>query len=164
VVKMKHATSEHTIKLLQQRGVQLIELAKIVYDMQIKYIPTLTIDDCYESILRVLDKREAQHAVLTGINVDMLAEKGLLLEPLQGIVERDESLYSIDEINALAIVNCYGSIGLTNFGWLDKEKPGIIGELDNKKSGVVNTFLDDIACALCAAACSRLAHRVVEEE
>jgi phosphatidylglycerophosphatase A len=161
---MKHATYDHSLKLLQERGVQIIELAKIVYDMQIKYVPALTIDDCYESVLRVIDKREAQHAIITGINIDILAEKGLLLEPLQSIVERDESLYGMDEINALSIVNCYGSIGLTNFGWLDKEKPGIIGEFDSKKPGVVHTFLDDILCALCAAACSRLAHRVINEE
>lgn len=155
-------TSEKSIALLVERGVDLHDLAKIVYDMQLKYVPTLTIDECYESILRVIDKREAQHAIITGINIDILAEKGLLLEPLQSIVYNDESLYGVDEINALSIVNCYGSIGLTNFGWLDKEKPGVIGVFDNKRPGVVHTFLDDILCALCAAACSRIAHRSVQ--
>jgi phosphatidylglycerophosphatase A len=41
---------------------------------------------------------------------------------------------------------------------LDKTKPGIIGKLDGKKEGVVSTFIDDIVCAIVAAAASRLAH------
>ncbi|PGK51465.1 phosphatidylglycerophosphatase A [Priestia megaterium] len=161
---MKHATYEETIRALENRGVVLMDLAQIIYDMQIRYAPDLTIDECYGHLLRVLDKREVQHAVLTGINLDILAEKGLLEEPLQSIVERDEGLFGVDEILALSIVNCYGSIGLTNFGWLDKEKIGIIGEFDSKKQGSVHTFLDDILCALCASACSRLAHQQVNKK
>lgn len=159
-----HATYECTVNSLKERGVVLTDLAKIVYDMQLKYSPDLTIDECYEHINRVLDKREVQHAILTGINLDKLAEKKLLDEPLQSIIERDEPLYGSDETLALSIVNCYGSIGFTNFGWLDKEKVGIIGQFDSKKDGSVHTFLDDILCAICAAACSRLAHKRVDTE
>lgn len=160
---MKHATYEDTIQALESRGVVLTELAQIVYNMQIKYSPDLTFEECENHIHRVLDKREVQHAVLTGINLDVLAEKKLLSEPLQSIIERDEGLFGVDEILALSIVNCYGSIGFTNFGWLDKEKVGIIGEFDNKKNGGVHTFLDDILCAICASACSRLAHQRVKK-
>ena len=35
-------------------------------------------------------------------------------------------VYGIDEILALSIVNIHGSIALTNFGYADKLKPGII--------------------------------------
>ena len=71
---------------------------------------------------------------------------------------RDESLYGIDEVLVLSIVNVYGSIGLTNFGYVDKLKPGIIGKLNDEKSEMCNTFIDDIVGALAAAAASRIAH------
>jgi len=74
------------------------------------------------------------------------------------ILKNDDALYGIDEILALSITNIYGTIGLTNFGYLDKAKPGILAELNSKTSGKVNTFLDDIVAAIIAAACSRIAH------
>lgn len=150
---------EATIEAMKNRGVEFIELAKIVYDLQIPYQKDLTLDECHHHVLRVLEKTEVQNAVLTGIAIDELTEKKLLPEPIQSIIERDEGLYGIDEILALSITNIYGSIGLTNFGYLDKQKPGIIGRFDNKKNGGVHTFIDDILCAIVAAACSRLAHR-----
>jgi phosphatidylglycerophosphatase A len=62
---------------------------------------------------------------------------------------------------ALSIVNVYGSIGFTNFGYVDKAKPGIIGVLDKegKEPNRCNTFLDDIVGAMAAAAASSIAHR-----
>ncbi len=88
-------------------------------------------------------------------------EEKLLPEPLQSIVESDEGLYGIDEIIPLSIVNVYGTIGLTNYGYLDKEKIGIIKELDEQKGEYVNTFLDDLVAAIAAAA-SRIAHSARE--
>jgi phosphatidylglycerophosphatase A len=57
-----------------------------------------------------------------------------------------------------------GSIALTNFGYLDKLKPGIIGFIDKEgKTGVrCHTFLDDIVCAIASSAVSRMAHNVEE--
>nr|HPK29171.1 phosphatidylglycerophosphatase A [Bacilli bacterium] len=86
-------------------------------------------------------------------------------EPLQTIIASDYGLYGIDEILALSIVNVYGSIGSTNFGYVDKVKPGIIGELDKKTNGkVVNTFLDDIVGAIAAAAASSIAHKYADAD
>lgn len=82
--------------------------------------------ECRYNVERVLSKREVQNALITGIELDVLAEKGMLSEPLQDIVKRDEGLYGIDEVIALSIVNVYGSIGFTNFGYIDKLKPGIL--------------------------------------
>ena len=96
---------------------------------------------------------------LSGIQFDILAEKKLLAEPLQSIIETDEGLYGVDETLALSIVNVYGSIGFTNYGYVDKKKPGILKQLNDKSTGKVNTFLDDIVGAIAAAASSRLAHR-----
>ncbi|MBD8068085.1 phosphatidylglycerophosphatase A [Bacillus sp. PS06] len=145
--------------MLSSRGVQVIDIAKIVLQLQEKYIPNITLEECIHNVERVLEKREIIHAVLTGVSMDILAEQGLLPEPLQHLVETDEPLYGIDEIIPLSIVNVYGSIGLTNFGYLDKEKFGIIKELDEHEGLHVHTFLDDIVCALAAAAASRIAHR-----
>jgi phosphatidylglycerophosphatase A len=147
-----------TIESLNRRGVELVDIAKIVLYLQGDYYPDLNLEICMESVEAILRKREIIHAILTGIALDELAEKKLLPEPLQSIVENDESLYGIDEIIPLSIVNVYGTIGLTNYGFLDKEKIGIIKELDSKKGVECNTFLDDIVAAIAAAAASRIAH------
>lgn len=147
-----------TIEMLNNRGVKLEDIAEIVLFLQEKYYPDLTLEICLENIKAVLKKREIIHAILTGIALDELAEKNLLPEPLQSIVASDEGLYGIDEIIPLSIVNVYGTIGLTNYGFLDKEKIGIIKELDSKKGVECNTFLDDLVAAIAAAAASRIAH------
>lgn len=148
-----------TMEWLERRGVTVEDIASLVYSIQIKYIPSLTYEDCLESVERVLEKREVQNAVFTGLSLDEMAEKGQLTEPLTTMLRRDDSLYGIDEVLALSIVNIYGSIGLTNFGYLDKVKPGIIGKINEKKGERVNTFLDDLIAAIAAAAAARLAHQ-----
>ena len=147
-----------TIDMLNRRGVELEQIAEIVMDLQKDYYEDLTIEICLENIDAVLSKREIIHAIITGIAIDELTEKKLLPEPLQSIVAADEGLYGIDEILPLSIVNVYGTIGLTNFGYLDKEKIGIIKELDTKKGEACHTFLDDIVAAIAAASASRIAH------
>lgn len=147
-----------TIEMLERRGVTLEDIGEIVLHLQKGYYPDLTLEVCIENIKAVLKKREIVHAILTGIALDELAEKKLLPEPLQSIVASDEGLYGIDEIIPLSIVNVYGTIGLTNYGYLDKEKIGIIKELDEQKEDYVNTFLDDLVAAIAAATASRIAH------
>ncbi|WP_026476723.1 phosphatidylglycerophosphatase A family protein [Alkaliphilus transvaalensis] len=144
------------IQLLADRGVKIVDIADLVYHLQSSY-GSLTIKECEESVDRVLSKREVQHAIITGVVLDMYAEKKLLPEPLQEILETDASLYGIDEILALSITNVYGTIGLTNFGFLDKEKIGIIKTLNNS-DGKVHTFLDDLVAGIAAAASARIAH------
>lgn len=147
-----------TIEMLERRGVTVKDIGELVLELQKDYYPDLTLEICIKNIEAVLTKREIIHAILTGIALDELAEKKLLPEPLQSIVESDEGLYGIDEIIPLSIVNVYGTIGLTNYGYLDKEKKGIIRKLDTEKGEVVNTFLDDLVAAIAAAAASRIAH------
>lgn len=145
-------------RLLIERGVSIEDIGELVFFLQEKYVPDLTLDICMENVEAVLDKREVQNAILTGIQLDISAEKGELLQPLQEIVDTDESLYGIDEIMALSIVNVYGSIGFTNYGYIDKVKPGILEKLNAHDDNQVNTFLDDIVGAIAASAASRLAH------
>src|SRR5690625_1197811 len=104
--------SETEIKareLLLERGVTLNDIADLVYFLQADYHDNLTIEECLHNVNQVLAKREVQHAVLTGVQLDVLAERNELSQPLQKIIATDESLYGIDEIVAFAIVNVYGS-------------------------------------------------------
>ncbi|MFD1737756.1 phosphatidylglycerophosphatase A [Bacillus salitolerans] len=149
---------------LSERGVTIEDIGDLVYFLQVKYHPNLTKELCIHNVEKVLSKREVQNAILTGIQLDRLAEQKALEEPLQTSIEIDEGLYGVDEVIALSIVNIYGSIGFTNFGYIDKQKPGILEKLNDKSSGKCHTFLDDIVGAIAAAASSRLAHSAAANE
>lgn len=162
--KKMDVVAETARKWLLERGVTIQDIADLVFFLQEKYHPNLQMEECLNNVERVLSKREVQNAILTGIQLDILTDKGLLEEPLQGMLDSDESLYGVDEILAFSIVNVYGSIGFTNYGYIDKLKPGILEKLNDKSSGVCHTFLDDIVGAIAAAASSRLAHRAANTE
>ncbi|RAL26049.1 phosphatidylglycerophosphatase A [Thermoflavimicrobium daqui] len=149
---------------LKDRGVTIEAIAEIVHEMQSPYAPDLKMESCVESVLAVLNKREIQHAILVGIELDLLAEKNMLSEPLLSLVRNDEGLFGCDETLALGSVFGYGSIAVTTFGHLDKHKIGLIKQLDTKKGGPIHTFMDDLVASIAAAASSRLAHRMRDEE
>lgn len=155
---------QQVIALLRARGVELDDIARVVREMERERAPDLTEAMCLDSVVRVIDKREAQFAILTGIALDMLAEQGALPEPLAAAIRLDEALYGVDEILALAITNLYGSVGLTNFGYLDKCKLGIIGRLNTHSTERVHTFLDDLIAGIAAAASARLMHQLYKPE
>ena len=144
--------------LLEERGVTIKDIAELVFFLQKDYISELDIQVCMDSVDRVLTKREVHNAIITGIALDKLAEQKKLDDPLQKILEEDEGLYGIDEIMALSIVNVYGSIGFTNYGYIAKVKPGILKKLNEHDGIHVHTFLDDLVGAIAASAASRLAH------
>lgn len=158
------AVSEAAVRALKERGVEIEDIAEIVFDLQKPFVPGLTMEACAENVRGALAKRELQHAILVGIGLDKLAEKKLLDEPLQSLVDQDEGLFGVDETIALGAVSSFGSIAATTFGYLDKVKPKIIGKLDLAENGRVNTFLDDLVASIAADASSRLAHRVRDEE
>ena len=58
---------QHMYDLLSQRGVTIKDIARIVYDLQVDYVPHITIEQCQAHVQEVLQKREVQHAVVTGI-------------------------------------------------------------------------------------------------
>ncbi|MFW5865033.1 MAG: phosphatidylglycerophosphatase A, partial [Candidatus Izemoplasmataceae bacterium] len=61
----------------------------------------------------------------------------------------------------------YGTIGKTNFGDIDVNKPLIVRKLNHDGKGdqpMCHTFLDDIVGAVAAAASTRVAQVVNEEE
>src|SRR5699024_9842657 len=81
--------------LLKERGVEVKDIAELVYFLQTKYIEHLTMETCLNKVKKVLQKREVQHAVLTGIQLNIFAEKEKMMEPLQDIVHRDEGLMAL---------------------------------------------------------------------
>ncbi|WP_091836722.1 phosphatidylglycerophosphatase A family protein [Marininema halotolerans] len=147
-----------TLTWLNERGVTLDSIAELVYVLQHSFFPDITLTECLEHVQHVLTKREVQNAVMTGIQLDILAEKNLIQEPLMDIIRRDEGLYGVDETLATAILNVYGSIGLTNFGYIDRVKPLILSRLNNHQGSEIHTFLDDIVGAIAAAGAARLSH------
>ena len=154
---------EEVLKLMNERKITVEKIADLVYFLQKSYYENLTMDLCLEAVDTVLGKRDVQHAILTGLALDIAAEEGHLPKVLDDIISRDESLYGIDEVLGMAITNIYGTIGVTGFGYLDKTKIGLVGELDNAEDQV-NTFADDLVAAIAAAAAAKLAHSAKREE
>jgi phosphatidylglycerophosphatase A len=149
---------EKCVELLRSRGVLLEDIADCVLFLQQKHHPEILKEEIVEIVEGILKKREVQHAVLTGIALDIGAERNELFDSeLCDILNSDFSLYGVDEVLAYGICNLYGSIALTNYGYIDREKPCIIGRLNNDKSQC-NCYLDDIVGAIAAAAASKLAH------
>lgn len=146
------------VDLLGQRGVAVDDMAELVLRLQTQYNSSLTLDKCRHTVMAVLTKREVQHAVITGITLDKMAERAALDEPLGSLVRGDDPLFGMDKSLGLAIVNVYGSIGLSNYGFLAQERPGVLARL-GQRPGFVSTFLDDIVAAIVAASCARLAHQ-----
>lgn len=156
---------EKCVDLLRERGVTLEDIADLVLYLQGKYHPEVTRDMTLDIIKGVIGKREVQHAIITGISIDKAAERTdvEIFDPeLKLLLMKDWSLYGIDEVLAYGICNLYGSIALTNFGYIDREKPLILKNI-NKHGSQCNVFLDDIVGAIAAAAASKIAHTNANE-
>ena len=147
------------IELLEERGVTIRDIVDIVVYLQKDYVDNIESLDLEKIVKEVLLKREVQYALITGITIDKQVEKNEFGNAkLRQDILVDEGLYGIDEVLAYGICNLYGSIALTNFGYVDKVKPGIIGKLNEHVEGVCHTFLDDLVGAIAAAAAGKLAH------
>ncbi|KAF0225524.1 MAG: phosphatidylglycerophosphatase A [Erysipelotrichaceae bacterium] len=146
------------VKLLQERGVTLEDIGDLVLFLQGKYHPEIGMEEIMLTVKGVVAKREVQHAIMTGILIDQIAESNFEMdEQLRMTLMNDESLYGIDEVLAYGICNLYGSIALTNYGYIDREKPGILATI-NEHCAQCNVFLDDIVGAIAASAASKIAH------
>lgn len=156
---------EKCLELLLARGVKIEDIVDCVIHLQKDYVKNINKAEVEEYVLSVIGKREVQHAIMTGIELDMLAEAKMLKnKDLEAIIQTDQSLYGVDEVLAYGICNLYGSIALTNYGYIDRVKPGIIGRLNSHDSKHCHTFLDDIVGAIAASAASRAAHNGKDKE
>jgi phosphatidylglycerophosphatase A len=158
---MQYATYENTVEKLNRHHITLREIAIIGYDSEKSYLPGLTIEQVEEAVISVLHKRVVQHQIWVALELDRLAEAHLLESPLPDLVENDDTLFGVDETLGTAIAMSFDTIGVTNYGYIDKIKVGLVGELDRKgkTTAAVTTFADDIVGALAAAAASKVAHK-----
>lgn len=150
---------QHVLDLLRERHVDLTRMAQIAYENQLPYEPGITLEKCKQAILHVLEKREVQNVVLTGINLDKMVDQGLIPDDyLTKILKNDENQYQVDEVVSYGIGDVFGGIANSNRGYLDKVKPGIVGEVDRRKK-TCNVFLDDILSSIIASAESYIGNK-----
>ncbi|GBG94374.1 phosphatidylglycerophosphatase A [Ligilactobacillus salitolerans] len=143
---------------LAARGITLEKIADIAFDLQKDFFPEAKRGEFLDAANAVLSKREVLNNAMVALELDRLATEGQLKQPLQNIIANDSGVFGVDESIAVSIANIYGTIGVTNFGYLDRVKHGIIKELDTQKNGRVNTFIDDLIGALAAAIAAKMAH------
>ena len=155
----------NTEKLLE-RGVRIEDIAIIAYNQQKKYNSFVKMEDCIESVEKILSLRDTFHLLQLGAEIDRLAEEGMFKGPIQDILMQDLGVFGVDEIFGLDIARLYGAIGQTNFGDIDVNKPGIVAKLNEDGKGdkpACHTFLDDIVGAIAAAASTRAAQIISED-
>jgi phosphatidylglycerophosphatase A len=153
------------VKTLEERGVKVSDIAVIALRQQSKWKPDISYLECQESVEKILSLRDVFHLLQLGAEIDRLTEEKAFRGPIQAILETDLGMFGIDELFGLELAGLYGTIGKTNFGDIDVNKPGIVavlndlGKNDHKSC---HTFLDDIVGAIAAAASTRVAQ--VENE
>lgn len=150
---------EKNVALLKKRGVTVDAIAEITHKQQSRYIKDVPYSLCVESVEKMLSYRDTFHYIHLGITIDMFCEEGKFPQPIQDIIKSDIGMFGVDEIVGLDIAGTFGTIGQTNFGDIDVNKPGIVGILNEagKEEGICHTFLDDIVGAIAAAASTRVA-------
>lgn len=150
---------EYVVNRLKMLGVTIEDIADIAYQQQHRFgtIP-LTQQEYVPVVEHVMHKRELLNNAMVMLELDRLANEHDLKSPLQEIVANDSAVFGVDETLALQIANLYGSIGVTNFGFVDYKKLGIIKYLDTRKDRI-NTFADDLVGAIAAAVCGKLVHQ-----
>lgn len=151
------AAIKYVLDYLDGIGVGVTEIAKLVSDNQSKYSEQ-PIEFYEKNVRRVLRKREFLNNIMVMIFLDEADEKQLLPAPLNDIIGNDMFLFGVDEGLALQASQVFGNIAITNYSYLDKTKPGIIGKLDS--SGGNTTFADDIISAIVASTAAHSAHEV----
>jgi phosphatidylglycerophosphatase A len=150
---------------LYDRGVTIQDIAEIAYNQQSRYNKNVSMRVCIESVEKILSYRDIFHIVQLSIEIDKLTEQGMFTGPIQDIMRADLGMFGVDEIFGLNIAAMYGTVGQTNFGDIDVNKPGIVRRLNEEgKTTKCHTFLDDVVGALGAAASTRVAQIMSEDE
>ncbi|MFA7076417.1 MAG: phosphatidylglycerophosphatase A [Candidatus Izemoplasmatales bacterium] len=148
------------IEMLNKRGVKVSEIAEIAFRQQSKWNDKISYQECLESVEKILSLRDVFHILQLGAEIDRLTEKNAFEGPIQSILASDLGMFGIDELFGIELAGLYGTIGKTNFGDIDVNKPGIVAKLnEDGKDGKIacHTFLDDIVGAVAAAASTRVA-------
>jgi phosphatidylglycerophosphatase A len=155
------------IEMLKKRGVSINDIAEIAFMQQSKWNPDISYQECKDSVEKILSLRDVFHILQLGAEIDRLTEVKAFEGPIQEILASDLGMFGIDELFGLELSGMYGTIGKTNFGDIDVNKPGIVAKLnaDGKEDKpACHTFLDDIVGAIAAAASTRVAQIENENE
>ncbi len=155
------------IETLKERGVSVDDIAGVAYAQQSKWTVEVSRQDCIESVEKILSLRDTFHILQLGAEIDRLTEENRIRQPLREILHTDLGLFGIDELFGLELAGLFGTIGKTNFGDIDVNKPAIIETLNTQGKDdekVCHTFLDDIVGAIAAAASTRVAQIANENE
>ena len=157
---MAQSKMEYINARFDELGISRLELAQEVLKEQTRHNPWMTLEDAYEAVEAVIRKREMQHALVTALTIDELADKKMLSEPMQSIIADDNPLYGIDETIALGTAGLFGTIAVTNFGFLDREKTDLAKKLNDeqKAGGHITTMTDDLVSLIIASAEGKVAH------
>ncbi|MFH5881163.1 MAG: phosphatidylglycerophosphatase A [Candidatus Izemoplasmataceae bacterium] len=155
------------IQTLKDRGVTVKDIAEIAHMQQSKWSNDISMKECIDSVEKILSLRDTFHILQLGAEIDRLTEENLIKEPIREILHSDLGMFGIDELFGLEIAGLYGTIGKTNFGDIDVNKPLIVAKLNEDGKGAnpkCHTFLDDIVGAVAAAASTRVAQVINETE
>ncbi len=155
------------IDTLNERGVEVSEIAEVAYQQQSKWTDDVSRQDCIDSVEKILSLRDTFHLLQLGAEIDRLTEENKIREPLREILNSDLGLFGIDELFGLELAGLFGTIGKTNFGDIDVNKPTVVAKLNyggKKDTQQCHTFLDDIVGAIAAASSTRVAQIANELE
>jgi phosphatidylglycerophosphatase A len=158
---------EMNIKTLKERTVSVEEIAEVAFRQQSKWSDDISMKTCIDSVEKILSLRDTFHILQLGAEIDRLTDEGVFQGPIYQILKSDLGMFGIDELFGLEIAGLYGTIGKTNFGDIDVNKPLVVDRLngDGKhEGGMCHTFMDDIVGALAAAASTRVAQMTNEDE
>jgi len=144
----------------EDNRIELREIVNAVIENQKRYYQDLDRVEVLRALDAILSKRDVLQAISVAINLDELAEQGLLLGPLQELVSNDYPFYGVDEGIAMLIGMENGPIALSNFGFQDVVKSGVAKRLDEeqKKTGRVRTHIDDVVSALVSSTAAKVSH------
>ena len=157
---------EMNIRTLKERTVEVEEIAEIAYRQQKKWTDDISLTDCVDSVEKILSLRDTFHLLQLGAEIDRLTDERMFKGPILDILSTDLGMFGIDELFGLEIAGLYGTIGRTNFGDIDVNKPLVVDRLngDGKhEGGMCHTFMDDIVGAIAAAASTRVAQMSNED-
>ena len=155
------------VDILKKRGVSVDDIADIAFKQQSKWNEAISYSVCKASVEKILSLRDTFHVLQLGAEIDRLTEEGAFEGPIQAVLASDLGMFGIDELFGLELAGMYGTIGKTNFGDIDVNKPGIVDTLNDagkKSHHACHTFLDDIVGAIGAAASTRVAQIENENE
>ena len=158
----KKSKREYIDARFKELGITIDEMASEVLKEQARHNPWMILEDAKRAVEKVLRRREVQHALITALALDELADKHMLPEPLQSISEEDNPQYGVDEAIAIQTAGLYGTIAVTNYGYLDRDKTDLAKKLNDmqKAGGHITTMTDDMISMIIASAEGSVAHSV----